>query len=426
MLKLYSIFTITLLSFFHSAYTITFDDLNEGFKLIDKDYIGYSLNQEIITPQGKIGTIRRDYWNPSDFWLEEFKNRNQSIEYRLYDNEEKVIAKTLMRSYPAQYEIEVYGENGIFLGTIKKHLGLLLPTIEVTLPSQKRFECHWNLFTKRYSVYLSSNLNKKLLSIKLSSLPSFRPMATCEKINIKALETCEMDPRMLLLVATFMSEANFLDGVSLFTKDTCPNVEEEITQGTPITIDDVSNGFELIDRDWSFNLHFDVIASNEKIGSVFKDFYKSNLSHVLEYILKDSEENFLAKAIMHFTETGVDIEIVDINGFSLGVIKENFVDSIYLLKREFTIISPSGATFQAKWDVLNCYYTISEKSTPNQSFAHLKVPRIVYWTGMDVTNSEALKQNDLHPHLLILATVCQYDEEYIRAMRDTVLKENKN
>lgn len=422
MLKLYSFFFVVFLFILQSAHAITLHDLKDGFKLVDESYNGDSLNQEVITSQGKIGSIRREHFN-----AEEFESQKKSIEYRLYDGEDKLIAKTLMRSYNQYFIVEAYDENGIYLGSVTKRFGLLYPNFEIILPSQKkRIACNWLALLRSYTLFFTSEPNRNLLNISVTSFLTYMwPMAESTQINVEELEQLGMDPRLLLLIATCISEATFLDTAGIIAKYSCPNrnIQTDSAQahkGIPITIDDISNGF--LFNTWFFGEGLDITASNKTIGTVLKDYHTSLKDDFsisgYGYLLYDSNGGFLAQTTIKFTDEGVEIEIFDSEGFSLGVIKDNYRDSIYLFKNEFTIISPKGTIFTAQWNKWKSYYLIFEQSTSDQPFAKLRIPPLFGWTSFKLTNLAELKQYDLHPHLLILATACQSDEEMLRVLWD--------
>lgn len=410
---------------FSNVYSISLTDLSHGFTLTPQEFyaLEFSLTQEILTPEGKIGSIKRDYHN-----LSEIPYRGIPLEYRLYDREDNLLAKTVMRSFLDRIEMDVLDAEGNLLGTIKKSVGSLFTSFDIQFPSRKTIEWTWNYLHKYYSLHYSHVPDNLVARIKVAS---FSPWAQSDLLNLKAMEKQQLDPRVLLLATTFISEISVIETTWAYTKTTCPNVEDlentnETTPGTEITLNDISTGFDLVDREWSFDLRFDILTSNGKLGTVFRDYYKHTLTHELEYILYDVAESVLAKAKVIFNSQGVEINVTDVSGASLGTIQEIYINSPHtLLKRKFFITSPKGEVFQGNWSVWKGYYTLAPVSDPKATFAHLKVPRIVYWTGMDVTNLSLLEEYALHPHLLILATICQYDEELIRDKWQEHLKSEK-
>lgn len=414
---------LAFLSYCHFANAISLNDLKNGFQLTydESAYHSHSLKQEIRTPSGKIGIIRRPYHN-----ITEWQYQNKPIEYFLYDKEENLIAKAVMRSYTVDYidycDMEVYDESNHLLGKIRKELALISQNFEICpfdiiLNSNEEIKCRWHLFSKYYSLTFSE---AHLLDIDILSTPE----ANGRMVDFDALEACGMDPRVLLLATTCMTESNYISRVLTFTRLSCPDTGQEmIPSDQSLSLIDIKNGFFLFsiaEVDW--NISFDVYAAGNKVGRISRNYYKADITNVPEYIFSDDNGHLLAKATIRATDVGVNFEVTNAFGQSLGIIKENFADSPYLFKRNFAIISPSQTEFTAHWNVWEGYYTIWQKDSSYKPFANLSLPRIINWIGMEVTDFSEMQQYDLDPLLLILANACQCDEKYARMMWKKILK----
>ena len=169
--------------------------------------------------------------------------------------------------------------------------------------------------------------------------------------------------------------------------------------------------FTVTERWLSWTTTFDIENNQQKFGTVNRKL----LSWSPQYHLKDTNDELLAKGKMRFWNLLAFFDVTDAAGTPLGTLEQKLT----WFFPTFEIVSPRGFKLaKAELNFWGTKYTLSDVvddhtlATMTRPFFRLKNN----WT-VNILDTDALNENNLHPHMLLVMLAYQVDREYWKAAR---------
>jgi hypothetical protein len=135
--------------------------------------------------------------------------RNEEVFFHFLDDFEKLVAYATTTLSKEEIEIVVYSADKVKLGTILRETFSFRPLKYTVLDAEKRplayGEMNW--LGTRFNLVYSDNRYKECA---VFSRPYFRMMN--DYWHVKAAEPCVIDPRILVILATFQSDIDTKHG----------------------------------------------------------------------------------------------------------------------------------------------------------------------------------------------------------------------
>lgn len=166
------------------------------------------------------------------------------------------------------------------------------------------------------------------------------------------------------------------------------------------------NEFSVTERWLSWTTTFDAETNQQKFGTINRKL----LSWSPQYHLKDANDVLLAKGTMRFWDLLAFFDVTDADGTALGTLEQKLTS----FWPTFEIVSPSGLKrAKAELNFWGTCYTLSDV-VDGHTLATMRHPFFGLdntWT-VNILDPDALNENNLHPHMLLMMIAYQVDRGY--------------